>query len=58
MHYLSPGEPCGLNLCDSNTGTGINAPSAEPPRYGNAVTANCIHRFAVRDNAAERPPGN
>jgi hypothetical protein len=56
VRYLSPGEPTGMDLCDSNTGTGINAPSAKPPRYGDGVTANCVHRFAVRDDAPLRPP--
>lgn len=58
VRYLSPGEPCGLDLCDSNVGTGINAASANPSRYSNAVTGNCVHRFAVRDDAPARPPGN
>ena len=57
VRYLSPGEPTGMDLCNSNTGTGINAPGAKPPRYGDGITANCIHRFAVRDDAPLRPPG-
>jgi hypothetical protein len=52
--YLSPGEPCGLELCESKAGVGINDPKANPPRYGDASAGDCKHQFAVRDDAPDR----
>lgn len=58
VRYLSPGEPCGLGLCDSKTGVGINDPAkAKPPRYSDATVGDCKHQFAVRDDAPDRSAG-
>lgn len=54
--FISPGEPTGRGICHAATGEGINAPTAKPPRYSDATLGDCVHQFAVRDDAPEHTP--
>ena len=53
VSYLTHGEKTGMSLCDSKTGTGVNDPKANPSHYGDATAGNCIHQFAVCDDAPD-----
>jgi hypothetical protein len=54
--FISPGEPTGRGICSSAAGQGINASTEKPPRYSDATLGDCVHQFAVRDDAPERSP--
>lgn len=50
QHAVNP-EPVGFHICTSRTGTGINAASPGPSRYGNAAPGrgNCAEKMKVSD---------
>ena len=52
--FVSPGEPTGMGMCRAAAGAGINDPAAKPPRYATATKGDCVHQFAVRDDAPDR----
>jgi hypothetical protein len=54
--FISPGEPTGRGICNSAAGEGINASTKDPPRYSDATLGDCVHQFAVRDDAPEPSP--
>jgi len=54
--FISPGEPIGMGLCESATGTDFNDAALPLSRYANANRGNCAHQFCVRDDGPLRPP--
>jgi hypothetical protein len=44
-------EPVGCHICKSRTGTGINAASPGPSRYGNAAPGRgeCLLKIKISD---------